>query len=119
MLPNLSPLEWTVAVIAILAIAGFIYWARRRQLSVTKLEVTAGPVKAELQPAKKDATSTSTAAQPEPATVNISGNKLFGKNKVEVRRAGTNIADNLLAGENEIQVGAKPGPKPPSTGKKK
>ncbi len=49
---------------------------------------------------------------PNPASVNIRGNWLFGKNKVNVRREKTNITDNILAGENEIGVGAKPGPKP-------
>jgi hypothetical protein len=44
--------------------------------------------------------------------VNISGNKLCGKNKIAVRRQDTNISNNTLKGENEIEVGAKPGPKP-------
>lgn len=48
-------------------------------------------------------------------SVNISGNTMFGRNKISVRREKTNVTKNKMVGENEIKVGAKPGPK----GKKK
>ncbi len=48
----------------------------------------------------------------QPLSINISGNKMWGRNKISVRRESTNVSDNKMMGENEIGVGAKPGPKP-------
>lgn len=52
-------------------------------------------------------------------TINITGNKMFGKNKIAVRRENANASDNAMLGENEIEVGAKPGRKSKETRKKK
>ena len=52
------------------------------------------------------------------ASTNVSGNKMFGRNKILIRREKTNVSDNTMAGANEIEVGAKPGPKPKGKTKK-
>jgi hypothetical protein len=114
MLANLQQLSlsvWAVAVLVTLVVTGIIIWARRKKFRVTKVEVTAGPLKAELEP-EKSTDASNTAVNDKPSSVNISGNKLFGRTKINVRREGTNISDNVTAGEAEIEVGAKPGPKP-------
>ncbi len=51
--------------------------------------------------------------------INISGNKMFGKNKIAIRRESTNVSDNNMLGENEIEIGTKPGRKSKETRKKK
>ena len=111
MLANLAQLPlwvWIIAIVVIVAVTGVIIWARRRKLHVTGFEVTAGPVKAKLE-IEKPAPAPPSVESP---SVNISGNVMWGKNRVGVRREGTNITDNKMLGENEIEVGAKPGPKP-------
>jgi len=112
-LRQLPPGLWVVAIIVILVVASSIIWARRRKLRVTKVEVTTGPVKTTLELGDAKAPS-ATAAPPDPASVTIRGNWLFGKNRIGVRREKTDVSSNLMAGENEIEVGAKPGPKPKS-----
>ena len=107
-LAQLSPWVWIVAIIVVIVVAGVIFWARRSKLHVTEVEVTAGVVKAKLE-TEKPAPAPPAVESP---SVNISGNKLLGKNVIDVRRDKTNVADNILAGENEVRVGAKPGPKP-------
>lgn len=46
------------------------------------------------------------------ASINISRNKMWGNNKIGVRRESVNVSDNKMMGDNDIEVGAKPGPKP-------
>ncbi|HLB46603.1 MAG TPA: hypothetical protein VJL59_06220 [Anaerolineales bacterium] len=114
-LQQITPLTWIAVIAAIVVIAGVFYWLRRRKFSVTKLEVTAGPVKAELEP---DKTPAPTAASPAsstpspPPSTEITGNVMVGKNKIGVRRKSTRVKDNKMLGESEIEVGAKPRPKP-------
>jgi hypothetical protein len=45
-------------------------------------------------------------------SINITGNTMWGKNKMGIRRQNTNVSDNTMIGENEMEVGSKPGPKP-------
>ena len=46
------------------------------------------------------------------ASINVKGNKMWGKNKISVRRDGSTVSNNTMVGENELEVGAKPGRKP-------
>ncbi len=48
------------------------------------------------------------------ASINISGNKMWGRgNQINVRRENNNVSDNEMIGtDQKIEVGAKPGPKP-------
>lgn len=107
-LQQLPPLLWIVAIIVIFGATAIIIWMRRRRFHITEVELSAGPVKAKMAPQKSLEPLDTT----EPPSVNISGNKLFGRTKIGVRREGTNISDNLAGGTTEIDVGAKPGPKP-------
>lgn len=52
-----------------------------------------------------------TSVPPSPS-INVTGNKMWGKNKISVRRDNSNVSENTLVGENELEVGAKPGRKP-------
>jgi hypothetical protein len=114
MIANLQQIPtwlWIIAILVILLVSALVIWLRRHKFHITKFELTGGPLKATLEPGKAQE-SQSPAATPFPASINISGNKLFGINKLRIRRQDTNISGNLLAGENEIEVGAKPGSKP-------
>lgn len=64
---------------------------------------------------KRKAKSTSNSHQ---ASINISGNIMWGENKINVRRDNTDVSDNKMKGKNEIEVGAKPGRKPKGAKKK-
>jgi len=46
------------------------------------------------------------------ASTNVTGNTMWGRNKISARREGSNVSDNTMLGENEIEVGAKPCRKP-------
>ncbi len=46
------------------------------------------------------------------ASVRVSRNFMWGKNRISVRRENSEVTDNPMLGENEVEVGAKPGPKP-------
>ncbi|MBE0681342.1 MAG: hypothetical protein IH589_05470 [Anaerolineales bacterium] len=64
---------------------------------------------------KRKSSSTNSSQQ---ASINIKGNKMWGKNKIGVRRESTNVSDNKMIGKNEIEVGAKPGRKSKGVKKK-
>lgn len=66
---------------------------------------------------KRKSNSTSTNTQK--ASINITNNKMWGKNKIGVRRENVNVSENSMLGENEIEVGAKPNQKSKRAKKKK
>jgi hypothetical protein len=108
---------WVAAILVLIVASSIVIWMRKRKFSVSKVKLTAGPIEAELTPASQDKSTSGaapTTAPHQPESINISGNKLFWKNILRIRRQGTNISDNVLVGENEIEVGDKPGPKPKS-----
>lgn len=55
---------------------------------------------------------TKSAVNSQTASINVTGNKMRGKNIISVRRDDSNVSDNTLVGENKLEVGAKPGRKP-------
>lgn len=101
----MSILTWIIAGVIIILAAVVIVWLRHN-FEVKKITFKTGMVETELERNPKN---------PEKETadfsVNVSGNKMFGRNKIAVRREKTNVSDNTMAGENEIEIGAKPGPK--------
>ena len=123
MVTNLQKLPpWLLilaVVIILLLITGILIWARRRKFRLTKVELTAGPVKAEFEPEKVAGAPQADSVDQRSASINISGNKLFGKNKMAIRREDTNVSDNWIVGENDLEVGAKPGPKPDTSKREK
>jgi hypothetical protein len=111
----MSNLTWVVAGIIIIAATILIVWLRHN-FKIQKIKFKTGMIETELERNAKD-----TEKAVVDTSVNISGNKMFGRNKIAVRREKTSISDNTLAGENVIEVGAKPGPKTKGkkSGKKK
>jgi hypothetical protein len=97
---------WVLGGLLIILATILIVWLRHN-FKVKKITFKAGLVDTELE--RNDQTSTNPSAD---TSVNVSGNKMFGWNKIFVRREKTNIVDNSMIGENEIEVGAKPGLKP-------
>jgi hypothetical protein len=97
---------WIVTIVVALSILIVLLW---RNFDIEELTPTPPFVKL-----KRKAKTT---ASSNPASINITGNKMWGKNKISVRREKSNVSDNFMGGENEVEVGAKPGPKP--KGKKK
>lgn len=65
---------------------------------------------------KRKSNSTTTSVQK--TSINITNNKMWGKNKIGVRRENTNVSENSILGENEIEVGSKSGRKPKRAKKK-
>ena len=110
-----SLIFWIVAGLLIVAATILIVWIRHN-FKVKKVTFKTGLMETELERNEKTHNET-----PAGASVNISGNKMIGKNRVSVRREKTNVSGNTMAGENQIDVGGKPGPTPKrrKTGKKK
>ncbi len=96
---------WIIAGILIILATILIVWLRHN-FKIQKITFKTGIVETELERNNKDSGKTE-----EDVSVNISSNKMFGRNKIAVRREKTNVSDNTMAGENEINVGTKPGPK--------
>jgi hypothetical protein len=92
---------WTIVMVVALTILIVLLW---RNFDIEELTPTPPFVKLKRK-AKPMVNSN-------PALINITGNKLWGKNKISVRRDNSNVANNTLMGENELEVGAKPGRKP-------
>lgn len=102
---------WLVGGLVIVLAAVLVVWIRHN-FKIKKITFKTGLVDTELERNEEKQKEIDTNA-----SVNVSGNKMFGRNKILVRREKTNVSDNTMAGENEIEVGSKPGPKP--QGKKK
>ena len=121
-LHNLPVGVWVLVILVIIIASAIVIWMRKRRFNITKIKLRAGPVEAELTPASPDkpgaGATPPTAPPPQPASINIRGNKFLGCNILRIRRQGTNVEDNLIAGKNEIDVGDKPGPKPKNQGRK-
>lgn len=102
---------WLLGGLIIIVATILAVWLRHN-FKIKKVTFKTGLVETELE--RNDSTS----EKPTNSTsINVSGNKMLGRNKILVRREKTNVSDNTMAGENEIEVGTKPGPKP--KGKKK
>ena len=90
----------------IVLVAILIVWLRHN-FKVKKITFKTGLVETELE--RNDQTSEKPTDN---TSINVSGNKMVGWNRIFVRREKTNVSDNTMIGENEIKAGAKPGPKP-------
>ena len=93
---------WTFLIVAIAVVA--VVFLLRKQLS--RLIFKGGGIEAEVATHNP---LTSADAQQSQASVNISGNKLFGKRQaIEVDRSDTNVSDNKLKGEDQ-EIHVRPG----------
>lgn len=104
---------WIIVIILIILATILIVWLRHN-FRVQKIKFNAGMVETELE-RNKDKEDKAEVSEP---SINISGNTMFGRNKISVRREKTNVVKNKMVGENEIEAGAKPGPKPKGKAKK-
>jgi len=119
-LQNLPAGVWVAAILVLVVATAIGIWLYRK-FELKKVTVKTPVVEAELErrPADKPVnTALPTTADQPAASINIRGNKIWGRNILRIRRQGTNVEDNLVVGENEIEVGDKPGPKPKNRGRK-
>ena len=88
----------TVLIVLVVAVAVVIVlWMFRSSLSRFKLRAREDGFEAELQTREEG-----TAVQKD--GVSVSRNKLFGKNKIDVKGQDASVDDNLAVGENVIEV---------------
>lgn len=92
---------WIVVIVFALTILLVLLW---RNFDIEEITPTPPFVKLKRKPKPGAGSGT--------ASINITGNRMWGKNKISARREDSNVADNTMLGENEIEIGAKPGRKP-------
>jgi hypothetical protein len=90
---------WVVVIIVLLTILIILLW---RNFDID--EITPTPPFVKFKRKSKEATRQS------PTSINVSGNKMWNKSKISVRRESSNVSDNTMV-DSEIDIGAKPGPK--------
>lgn len=101
-----SPLFWIITIIVIILGTILIVWLRHN-FRVKNIKFKTGMVETDLERNKAEEDEVKVSDP----SINISGNSMFGRNKISVRREKTNVTKNKMVGENEIEVGTKPGPK--------
>ncbi len=102
-LPTWSVEVWlVVAGVLVAAAYGARVWLQRRHMKLTKLVVKAGLVEGTLEADKTSPAAPSPAAPTH--SVNVSGNKMWRNNRIEVRQDDANASNNTMGSDNEIVI---------------